>query len=165
MDALRHDRVQEVTGKQAAEFAKGAPVHPIVRAAYPADRTAVAQARRFVRETLIGWGADDAIDDAVLLTSELATNAVIHAGTPFEVICRRAQASVRIEVVDGDSTRMPPASGRGAGPYQISGRGLLMPLMLAAEWGVTYAAASKTVWFRLPTRTILCQCGRRHGTR
>ena len=56
-------------------------MHPIVRAAYPADRTSVARARRFVRETLIGWGAGDATDDAVLLTSELATNAVVHART------------------------------------------------------------------------------------
>jgi anti-sigma regulatory factor (Ser/Thr protein kinase) len=135
-------------------------VHPIVRAAYPADRTAVAQARRFVRETLIGWGADDAIDDAVLLTSELATNAVIHAGTPFEVVCRPAEASVQIEVVDGDSAGLLPIPGRGVGPYHVSGRGLLMPVLLAAEWGVTYAASSKTVWFRLGTRTIRCRCGR-----
>jgi anti-sigma regulatory factor (Ser/Thr protein kinase) len=134
------------------QLAKGAPVHAIVRAAYPADRTAVAQARRFVRETLIGWGADDAIDDAVLLTSELATNAVIHAGTPFEVICRAAGGSVQVEVVDGDTTRVLPAPGKGDDADRISGRGLLMPVMLAAEWGVSYAAASKTVWFRLCTR-------------
>jgi anti-sigma regulatory factor (Ser/Thr protein kinase) len=127
-------------------------VHPIVRAAYSADRTAVAQARRFVRETLIGWGVDDAIDDAVLLTSELATNAVIHARTPFEVICRAAGGSVQIEVVDGDVTRVLPAPGNGDDPNRISGRGLLMPVRLAAEWGVSYAAASKTVWFRLGTR-------------
>jgi anti-sigma regulatory factor (Ser/Thr protein kinase) len=123
-----------------------------VRAAYPADRTAVAQARRFVRETLIGWGADDAIDDAVLLTSELATNAVIHARTPFEVICWAAAGSVRIEVVDGDTARMLPVPGKGDDADRVSGRGLLMPVMLATEWGVSYAAASKTVWFRLCTR-------------
>jgi anti-sigma regulatory factor (Ser/Thr protein kinase) len=128
-------------------------VHPIVRAAYPADRTAVARARRFVRDTLIGWGADDAIDDAVLLTSELATNAVIHARTPFEVVCRATGASVQIEVVDGDAAHVLPAPGDGDDPNRISGRGLLMPVMLAAEWGVSYAAASKTVWFRLGTRS------------
>jgi anti-sigma regulatory factor (Ser/Thr protein kinase) len=131
---------------------KGAPVHAIVRAAYPPDRTAVAQARRFVRETLIGWGADDAVEDAVLLTSELATNAVIHARTPFEVICRAVGGSVQVEVVDGDATRVLPAPGKGDDTDRISGRGLLMPIMLAAEWGVSYAAATKTVWFRLCTR-------------
>jgi anti-sigma regulatory factor (Ser/Thr protein kinase) len=127
-------------------------VHPIVRAAYPADRTAVARARRFVRETLIGWGADDAMDDAVLLTSELATNAVIHARTPFEVICRSVGGTVQVEVVDGDGSRVLPAPSPGDDPDRTSGRGLLMPVMLAPEWGVSYAAASKTVWFRLGTR-------------
>jgi anti-sigma regulatory factor (Ser/Thr protein kinase) len=127
-------------------------LHPIVRAAYPADRTAVARARRFVRETLIGWGADDAMDDAVLLTSELATNAVIHARTPFEVICRSAGGVVQVEVVDGDGSRVLPAPARGDDPDRTSGRGLLMPVMLAPEWGVSYAAASKTVWFRIGTR-------------
>jgi len=127
-------------------------VQAIVRAAYPADRAAVARARRFVRETLIGWGADDAIDDAVLLTSELATNAVVHARTPFEVICRTIGGSVQVEVVDGDTTRVLPAPGRGDDADRVSGRGLLMPVMLAAEWGVSYAATSKTVWFRLRTR-------------
>jgi serine phosphatase RsbU (regulator of sigma subunit)/anti-sigma regulatory factor (Ser/Thr protein kinase) len=127
-------------------------VQPIVRAAYPADRAAVAQARRFVRETLLALGADDAIDDAVLLTSELATNAVTHAGTPFEVICRAADTSVQVEVVDGAPGRVLPAPGRGGDPDRISGRGLLMPVMLAAAWGVSYAADSKTVWFRLCTQ-------------
>ncbi len=127
-------------------------MHPTVRAAYPADRTAVASARRFVRQTLVEWGADDAIDDAVLLTSELATNAVIHARTPFEVICRAIGACVQVEVVDGDTTRVLPAPGKGDDPDRVSGRGLLMPIVLAVEWGVSYGAASKTVWFRLCTR-------------
>src|SRR4051794_36146844 len=134
------------------QLAKGAPVRATVRAAYPADQAAVAQARRFVRETLIGWGADDAMDDAVLLTSELATNAVVHARTPFEVICRAAGDTVQVEVVDGDGSRVLPAPAPGDDPDRTSGRGLLMPVMLAAEWGVSYSAASKTVWFRLCTR-------------
>ncbi len=144
-------------------------MHPIVRATYPADRTVVAQARRFVRDTLIGWGADDAVDDAVLLTSELATNAIVHAGTPFEVICRAEESSVQIEVVDGDPSRTLPAPGRGSGPHRISGRGLIMPVMLAAAWGVSYAAGSKTVWFRLCTRLApsrrqgMCADRPRHG--
>lgn len=128
-------------------------MRPIVRAAYPADRSAVAHARRFVRETLIGWGVEDVIDDAVLLTSELATNAVIHARTPFEVICRAASGSVQVEVVDGDAGRVLAAPGRGDDPDRVSGRGLLMPVVLAAEWGVSYAGTSKTVWFRLPIPT------------
>src|SRR6478609_99054 len=41
----------------------------------------VATARAFVRDTLQGWGYNDVVDDAVVLTSELVTNAVVHAGT------------------------------------------------------------------------------------
>lgn len=40
----------------------------------------VAAARAFVRDTLQGWGFGDVVDDAVVLTSELVTNAVVHAG-------------------------------------------------------------------------------------
>lgn len=40
----------------------------------------VATARAFVRDTLQGWGCADIVDDAVVLTSELVTNAVVHAG-------------------------------------------------------------------------------------
>jgi anti-sigma regulatory factor (Ser/Thr protein kinase) len=129
-------------------------VHPPLRAAFPADRSAVARARGFVRDTLAAWGADDAIDDAVLLTSELATNAVMHAGTPFEVICRTGDSWVQVEVVDGDPGRALPAPGRGTDPDRSSGRGLLMPVTLAAAWGVSYAADSKTVWFRLCTAAV-----------
>jgi anti-sigma regulatory factor (Ser/Thr protein kinase) len=124
-------------------------VHPSLRAVFPAERPAVARARGFVRETLVAWGADEVIDDAVLLTSELATNAVMHAHTPFEVICRRGDSWVQVEVVDGDPELALPAPSRGLDPNRSSGRGLLMPVALAAEWGVSYAADSKTVWFRL----------------
>jgi anti-sigma regulatory factor (Ser/Thr protein kinase) len=142
---------------------KGAPVQSTVRAAYPADRTAVAQARRFVRDTLLAWGAEDAIDDAVLLTSELATNAVSHAGTPFEVICRVNGSSVQVEVTDRNPASALPAP-REPCDLSVSGRGLLMPVLLADAWGVSYAAECKTVWFRLPTRAardwapVACRC-------
>jgi anti-sigma regulatory factor (Ser/Thr protein kinase) len=129
-------------------------VHPPLRAAFPAERSAVARARGFVRETLLAWGADEVIDDAVLLTSELATNAVMHARTPFEVICRRCDSWVQVEVVDGDPGLALPAPGRDTDPNRSSGRGLLMPVTLAAAWGVSYAADSKTVWFRLPASAV-----------
>lgn len=129
-------------------------MHPTVRAAYPADRAAVARARRFVRDTLAGWGAGDAVDDAVLLTSELATNAVTHAGTPFEVVCRAGGDTVQVEVVDHEPGRVLPAPGRGTDPDCVNGRGLLMPVLLAVAWGVSYGSESKTVWFRLSTHAV-----------
>ena len=67
----------------------------VATAAYQPEPTAAAAARRFVRDTLQSWLVSDAaadghglVDDAVLLTSELVTNAVVHAGTAVEVTCR-----------------------------------------------------------------------------
>src|SRR5690348_2200437 len=60
----------------------------------------VATARSFVRDTLQGWGFGDIVDDAVVLTSELVTNAVVHAGTAADVLCLRSDEGVRIEVAD-----------------------------------------------------------------
>src|SRR6476661_7914678 len=51
----------------------------------------VATARAFVRDTLQGWGFSEVVDDAVVLTSELVTNAVVHAGTAADVLCLRTE--------------------------------------------------------------------------
>ena len=67
----------------------------VASAAYQPEPKAAAAARRFVRDTLQAWvvtGAADGyglVDDAVLLTSELVTNAVVHAGTPVHVVAQR----------------------------------------------------------------------------
>ncbi|MDQ3107794.1 MAG: ATP-binding protein, partial [Actinomycetota bacterium] len=42
--------------------------------------------RRFLTATLASWGADEFTDDGMLLSSELVTNAVLHAGTEIEVV-------------------------------------------------------------------------------
>jgi serine phosphatase RsbU (regulator of sigma subunit)/PAS domain-containing protein len=98
----------------------------------------VAAARGFVRDTLQGWGFSDVVDDAVVLASELVTNAVVHAGTNAEVSCLRYPDAVRIEVADRYPERelpmmalggppVPQAAGAGAAPgadAMSAGRGL-----------------------------------------
>src|SRR5690349_24392902 len=71
----------------------------------------VATARSFVRDTLQGWGFGDIVDDAVVLTSELVTNAVVHAGTAADVLCLRSDEGVRIEVADRYPEREIPLQG------------------------------------------------------
>ncbi|MDK1476412.1 SpoIIE family protein phosphatase [Streptomyces sp. 549] len=119
----------------------------------------VATARGFVRDTLQGWGLSDIVDDAVVLTSELVTNAVVHAGTSAEVLCLRDAAGARIEVADRYPDREVPihdASRAHPGPDREGGRGLLLCSALATRWGVDYASAEKRVWFRLdlPQRSV-----------
>ncbi|NVI87998.1 ATP-binding protein, partial [Actinomadura sp. BRA 177] len=115
-------------------------------ATFPSAAAAVADARRFVRKVLADWGMDEAADDAVLATSELATNAIAYAGTSFEVSCRLEDGDIKIEVRDRHPTRgieMP-------GVTASSGRGLPSIARLAASWGVSYDRRTKGVWFRIP---------------
>ncbi|MEU0393446.1 SpoIIE family protein phosphatase [Streptomyces sp. NPDC006208] len=119
----------------------------------------VASARAFVRDTLQGWGYADVVDDAVVLTSELVTNAVIHAGTAADVLCLRTEDGVRVEVADRYPEREIPIQGGGrtfVSPDQENGRGLLLCAALASRWGVEYAPTYKQVWFQLdlPQRPV-----------
>ncbi|MFE6750480.1 SpoIIE family protein phosphatase [Kitasatospora purpeofusca] len=122
----------------------------------PVGRSASA-ARAFVRDALLGWGLPEVVDDAVVLVSELVTNAVVHAGTAAEVCCLREDGTVRIEVTDHHPERGLPtfadvpttASDHYADADGEGGRGLLMCAALAERWGVEYGSGRKTVWFRL----------------
>ncbi|MGW9380105.1 SpoIIE family protein phosphatase [Streptomyces albidoflavus] len=119
----------------------------------------VAAARAFVRDTLQGWGFGDVVDDAVVLTSELVTNAVVHAGTAAEVVCLRSGDGVRIEVSDRYPEREIPLQSSGVSmgsPDREGGRGLQLCAALASRWGVEYSPAHKHVWFRLdlPERQV-----------
>ncbi|WP_330337454.1 SpoIIE family protein phosphatase [Streptomyces sp. NBC_00557] len=119
----------------------------------------VATARSFVRDTLQGWGFADIVDDAVVLTSELVTNAVVHAGTHAEVLCLRTEDGVRIEVSDRYPEREVPlqhsAVSMGS-PDREGGRGLQLCAALATRWGVDYTPTHKNVWFQLnlPERPV-----------
>jgi PAS domain S-box-containing protein len=112
----------------------------------------VAVARAFVRDTLHGWGFADVVDDAVVLTSELVTNAVIHAGTAADVTCLRYETAVRVEVADHYPEREVPLQSRGRQFRESDnegGRGLMLCAALAGRWGVEYTASGKHVWFQL----------------
>jgi len=131
----------------------------VATAAYQPVPAAAAAARRFVRETLASWelsGEPHAlVDDAVLLTSELVTNAVLHAGTPVQVTCRlvgeEPEGAVEIAVLDRRPGQLHPDMPHSAAEAaeRTNGRGLQMPSQLASAWGVTYAGTAKAVWFRM----------------
>ncbi|TPQ15894.1 SpoIIE family protein phosphatase [Streptomyces sporangiiformans] len=119
----------------------------------------VATARSFVRDTLQGWGFADIVDDAVVLTSELVTNAVVHAGTSADVLCLRSDDGVRIEVADRYPEREIPLQAAAinmGSPDREGGRGLQLCAALSGRWGVEYTPTHKQVWFQLdlPERAV-----------
>jgi serine phosphatase RsbU (regulator of sigma subunit)/anti-sigma regulatory factor (Ser/Thr protein kinase) len=122
-------------------------------AAYEPEPAAVAAARRFVRETLRSWQIPDRsgwlVDDAVLLTSELVTNAVVHAGTPLRVCCRLDGGEIEVSVRDSHPTRTIGDEPAADDAERTNGRGLMLPAALASSWGVSYSRTAKAVWFRL----------------
>ncbi|MEU9396870.1 SpoIIE family protein phosphatase [Streptomyces sp. NPDC048324] len=138
-------RSSVITARAAASF------EPVGRS--------VATARSFVRDTLQGWGFADIVDDAVVLTSELVTNAVVHAGTSADVLCLRTDDGVRVEVADHYPEREIPLQGSPVNmgsPDREGGRGLQLCAALAGRWGVEYTPTQKQVWFQLdlPQRAV-----------
>jgi PAS domain S-box-containing protein len=109
----------------------------------------VSEARRLVRRTLLDAGCDHLVDSAVLATSELVTNALVHAGTPIEVGVQILPEGVRVEIADG-SRHLPER--RAYGTAAGTGRGLLTVESLVDGWGVRQEGLpGKVVWFELGT--------------
>ncbi|MDQ4008724.1 MAG: ATP-binding protein, partial [Actinomycetota bacterium] len=117
---------------------------------FAAQSTSPAASRRFVRQTLREWGAHSILDDAVLLTNELVTNAVVHAGTALSVSCALGAGYVQIGVSDSHAARALPTDVSNAPEEKTSGRGLYLISQIAEAWGVEYDRTGKRVWFRLP---------------
>ena len=115
-------------------------------AEFPCDTAAARAARAFVEAALRIWELDDLVEVVALLTSELVTNAVVHARTAFKVSACYEAPELLVEVTDGGDESLHPAPGD---PYAEGGRGLLLVAALAARWGVTGHSGGKTVWFIL----------------
>ena len=114
------------------------------------DPARVTDARHFVSSTLAEWGVR--APDAALLVSELATNAVLHARSEFEVTIYRHHDRVRVEVYD-HNTRLPAFAVVPADAY--SGRGLMLVQALAWAWGVeTHPDDGKTIWFEVTSERV-----------
>jgi anti-sigma regulatory factor (Ser/Thr protein kinase) len=118
-----------------------------VSAEFSAERGAPRQARHFVTDILARWGHADAfVEDAQLLVTELATNAVVHARSSFSVVARAEDARVRLSVRDGSPVGPTLRDG---GPMAVSGRGLRLVAALSTDWGVDVTGDGKTVWAEL----------------
>ena len=109
-------------------------------------------ARDFTKSTLAEWQLGDLVTEAVLIASELVTNAIRHGGccgdgAPVELAWQR-QAS-RVVCVVTDCNSKPPVLGVADADAE-SGRGLQVVQALAATWGwMLLGATSKAVWAAL----------------
>ncbi|MFF0746602.1 SpoIIE family protein phosphatase [Streptomyces sp. NPDC004111] len=139
------------------------------RTSLPGNPLAPSAARKFVRAAVADWSGtsllpdDEGIagrlaDDAALVVNELVTNAVVHAGTTVELLCRMERADPQgggtvlvVEVSDHHPSRVvhnqPQRRERSGSPEY--GRGLHLVAGLAESWGVTYRTGLKTVWAAL----------------
>lgn len=102
-------------------------------------------ARAFVRGAAESWTSDvEVVNDLTWMTSEVVTNALLHAGGGLELRVDRRGPRVRVEV-DDSSSQLPQR--RHYGPEAATGRGLDVVAALATAWGVEPLPKGKTVWF------------------
>ncbi|WP_211364472.1 SpoIIE family protein phosphatase [Micromonospora palomenae] len=125
------------------------------RVRLPADRRTPAAARALVRSVLAEADLDDLLNEALLLTTELSTNAVEHARTELDIEVVADPVGLTVTVSDfatgpvdelvvgirSDTENIDEVSERG--------RGLLLVDHFASRWGTTYLPTGKGVWFRL----------------
>jgi anti-sigma regulatory factor (Ser/Thr protein kinase) len=131
----------------------------------PGDRTAPGVARALVRTELFHHFEfpEDApiVDDALLVVSELVTNAVL-AGSPSVTVTIELHVDeLRIEVVDSAAGR---PERRAAPVTSPDGRGLTLVAAVTDGWGVTPVPAGKAVWARFSLAIGTAgpvNCGRR----
>jgi sigma-B regulation protein RsbU (phosphoserine phosphatase) len=134
----------------------GAPADGLVRRVrLPNDRRTPAAARALVRSVLEEAGLDTLLNEALLLTTELSTNAVVHANTELDIEVQADKSGLTVTVTD---FAPGPVEQLAVGPRNESvdigevaerGRGLLLVDHFASRWGTVHEGTGKGVWFRL----------------
>ncbi|QIY59040.1 ATP-binding protein [Streptomyces sp. RPA4-5] len=129
---------------------------------FPAGLASVSNARRRLREQLTAWELAPLVEPAVLATSELVTNAVLHGCSgERDTVAMAAWCTTDelvISVADPSHLDLQP---RGSDLDDESGRGLMLVGAIADRWWFTTAqdGAEKTVWLALS----LPRCNRGEG--
>ena len=141
-------RVESVAGDtQSAALNEVCHLHSAVvgedTRAFTATLDAPRAARLFVVGTLARWGEHELADDAAIIVTELATNALVHGRSAFTVSVSSRRDALRVGV--RDTSTVAPAR-REAQPLATSGRGLEMVTTLASRWGAEVMPDGKLVW-------------------
>jgi serine/threonine-protein kinase RsbW len=109
-------------------------------------------ARQAARDALAAWRLEGLTETAVLLVSELVTNAIRHASTGGSAIVLRLETAggwLRIEVHDAEPGQPAP---RPLAGLEESGFGLVLVDAMADKWGVRQTVNGKAVWAELDTQ-------------
>jgi len=115
-----------------------------IREAFPPVAESVRAARDLVAHACQDWGCGVEADAAMLVVSELVTNALIHAGAGPVMFVARFGSRLRLAVRDGNARRPQP---RKVDPSHPSGRGMLLVAAMSRAWGVLPTAeGGKVVW-------------------
>jgi anti-sigma regulatory factor (Ser/Thr protein kinase) len=149
-DSAHGEALQHVCDLHTALVGPGTPWEARldeVRASFLPDMSSPRAARRLVIDTLASWGKGHVVDEASLVVSELAANAVVHVGLPFAVTIGTGDGVVRIAVGDSNSDDLSAATRPNL--TALSGRGLAIVEALAQRWGVYHSPEGKVVWAEL----------------
>jgi anti-sigma regulatory factor (Ser/Thr protein kinase) len=118
---------------------------------FVAAPTVLRDVRGFVRDLLRDWGeADELASTVEIVASELASNAVQHARSPFSVSLSRSSSAIGIAVRDVSFAR-PEHIREGA--EHAGGRGIRLVAALSSAWGTIAEADGKTVWAHVARAT------------
>lgn len=107
---------------------------------------AASEARHFVFDAVSPLVGEEVAEMAMLLTSELVTNVIVHARTPMRLDVDLTDEALRVAVVDA-VPRQPAL--RRAHDARLTGRGMNLVEALSAQWGVEPSPPGKKVWFEL----------------
>ncbi|OIJ98380.1 SpoIIE family protein phosphatase [Streptomyces colonosanans] len=105
---------------------------------------AVRHARRFTRRTLRAWGVREEPDTALLVVSELVTNALVH--TDGRVRLDLTLLNHRLRIAVADSSPRTPVKPPSIGWEATGGRGILLVEAMSASWGALPVSGGKQVW-------------------
>jgi anti-sigma regulatory factor (Ser/Thr protein kinase) len=113
----------------------------------PHALTSVGEARAWLGKTITGWGVPgDTAENAVLLVSETATNALIHNAGIDAITITAAWWHGHLRVTVSDPDLQIPVPDLADDEH---GRGLMIVSAMATRWGETKTRAGKIVWFEL----------------
>lgn len=114
----------------------------------------VTRCRDFTRQALTDWlwpRDPEAMEDVLLLVSEVVTNACLHGGGPRELVLRHSALGLRVEV--SDDSPEPPRRRPPGDRTRPGGHGLIVLERLARSWGAEPSGGAfpgKTVWLEVP---------------